>query len=616
MIQSIMLVVLGFLVASLIALLLAPSLWRRAARLTTRRLEQSMPMSIADIEADRDQLRANYAIMIRRLEAALSQEKMLAARYLVQISRLQMEIASLKDQAASMRSTLDAHHNAATVLQRTIATRVPELDRAASEAYALLDVRDKEVRMLINRLKRREENLAIAHRTTEMQQSEIARLRQSMEMSGAQNSGRFKKGPSKWTIHDYRAEYDRLNVDLSKMRERLAVAYDREAHQINVLKTELQQLAERIVNAAKDQDVPANTDALPAGRHARVADEASARVPEARAISALLSGLAEAEELSLRNDAGLMPAATARQAAGAAAAEKSNSARARLAMRAAQAVSGWAGATMSRTIEKVKTVASASPTQSWREMIRNDGADDGAPADQMAISGDASQKAAQHTPHTARPLSEAPRAPTLDLKADEGVPVSATPLDRAEPSRGAHEADADGVGSHDEPGDLYHSLRQTIAAQRQAGDRESLAAQKARKTQVDDQTKPEPALRSAHGTAGADEHASPEDGEDYAHDTKAAADRQIDEAQNQDGSPDNAQHEAQAEAEQDAAARDLPGPDAPDDTAGQTAKPPGKQEAKPDTAKDTRESVAAAGAPPGAASLLARLRRIPESRSG
>jgi chromosome segregation ATPase len=260
MIQSIMLVALGFLLATLISLLLAPSLWRRAARLTTRRLEQSMPMSIADIEADRDQLRASYAIMIRRLEAALSQEKMLAARYLVQISRLQMDITNLKEQVAGMRSTLDAHHNAAIVLQRTIATRVPELDRAASQAYALLDVRDKEIRMLVNRLKRREEDLAIVHRTTEMQQSEIARLRQSMEMSGAQNSGRFKKRPSKWTIHDYRSEYDRLNVELSKMRERLAVAYDREANQINVLKTELQQLAERITTSAK------RVDALPEGK--------------------------------------------------------------------------------------------------------------------------------------------------------------------------------------------------------------------------------------------------------------------------------------------------------------------------------------------------------------
>lgn len=250
MIQFVLLVVLGFLIASLIALLLAPSLWRRAERLTTRRLEQTMPMSIADIEADRDQLRASYAIMIRRIEAALNLEKMRSARQRVQISRLQMEIADLRESTARLRAALEGERNVASVLQQTIAKRVPELDRAVSDARALLRVRDREIASLANRLMRREEALAIAQRTMELQQAEIARLRQSMEMSGVRASGRFKKRPSQWTIHDYRAEYDRLNVELSKLRERLSVAYDREVQQITGLRSELQRLADRIIAAA------------------------------------------------------------------------------------------------------------------------------------------------------------------------------------------------------------------------------------------------------------------------------------------------------------------------------------------------------------------------------
>ncbi|MFP4538519.1 MAG: hypothetical protein ACLFPA_09470 [Dichotomicrobium sp.] len=250
MILYIMLVALGFLIATLLALAFAPAFWRRAERLTTQRIEQSMPMSIAETEADRDQLRASYAIIIRRLEAALSQEKMRSARQLVKISRLQMEIANLNDRTAQLNSQLEAEHNAASVLRRTIATRVPELNRAASDARQLVHVRDSEINSVVNRLRHREEALAIAQRTTEMQQAEIARLRQAMEMSGAQNAGRFKLRPTQWSIHDYRAEYDRLNVELSKLRERLQVAYDREANQVTQLRTELQQLADQIVTAA------------------------------------------------------------------------------------------------------------------------------------------------------------------------------------------------------------------------------------------------------------------------------------------------------------------------------------------------------------------------------
>jgi len=250
MIMSIMLVALGFLAATLLALLLAPLFWRRAERLTTRRLEQSMPMSIAETEADRDQLRASYAIIIRRLEAALSQEKMRSARQLVKISRLEMEIANLNDRTAQLRGQLEAENNAASVLRRTIATRVPELNRVAQDANQLVHIREREINSIVNRLRHREEALTIAQRTTEMQQAEISRLRQAMEMSGSQNAGRFKKRPTQWSIHDYRAEYDRLNVELSKLRERLSVAYDREANQVTQLRTELQQLADQIVTTA------------------------------------------------------------------------------------------------------------------------------------------------------------------------------------------------------------------------------------------------------------------------------------------------------------------------------------------------------------------------------
>jgi len=295
MILYIMLVALGFLIATLLALLVAPLFWRRAERLTTRRLEQSMPMSIAETEADRDQLRASYAIVIRRLEAALSQEKMRCARQLVQISRLQMEIANLNDQTAQLRGQLEAEHNAASVLRRTIATRVPELNRAASDAKQLVHIRDREIDSIVNRLRHREEALAIAQRTTEMQQAEIARLRQAMEMSGAQNAGRFKLRPTQWTIHDYRAEYDRLNVELSKLRERLSVAYDREANQITQVRTELQQLADQIVTTASGisdgADKPAITQEQPgASSTPRLNPPSADTDAQMRSIDAIITG--------------------------------------------------------------------------------------------------------------------------------------------------------------------------------------------------------------------------------------------------------------------------------------------------------------------------------------
>ena len=56
---------LGFLIASLLGLLIASAFWSRAVRLTTRRLKESMPVSEPEIRADRDKLRAEYAIKVR-----------------------------------------------------------------------------------------------------------------------------------------------------------------------------------------------------------------------------------------------------------------------------------------------------------------------------------------------------------------------------------------------------------------------------------------------------------------------------------------------------------------------------------------------------------------------
>ena len=60
MIEAIMFSALGFLAASLIALVLLSAVWHRAVRLTTRRIEGAIPVSMAEIQADKDQLRAEF----------------------------------------------------------------------------------------------------------------------------------------------------------------------------------------------------------------------------------------------------------------------------------------------------------------------------------------------------------------------------------------------------------------------------------------------------------------------------------------------------------------------------------------------------------------------------
>ncbi len=256
MIQAILLIALGFLAATLIGVLLAPSLWSRASRLSKKKLESTLPLTLSEIEAAQDQLRASYAVRLRRLETALASAKQRAANQLVDNSRLQMQIAALKEQIADLDMKLSERRNAATVLEQTITKRFPELDREITAVKAQLQERSYELQDLTNKLARRDEELAGAQRAAASYQDEIDRLRQAMEKGGGDRSGRRVRRASQWDIEDYRSEYDRLNLEMSKLRQQLAHFQDRDAQQVGVIKGELQKLAELILASAQPKSPP------------------------------------------------------------------------------------------------------------------------------------------------------------------------------------------------------------------------------------------------------------------------------------------------------------------------------------------------------------------------
>lgn len=87
MVQSVLFFVLGFLCAGFAALMIAPAIWRRAVMLTRKRVEGSMPLTLAEIQAEKDRIRAEFAMSTRRLEMSVKSLREKAAEQLVEISR-------------------------------------------------------------------------------------------------------------------------------------------------------------------------------------------------------------------------------------------------------------------------------------------------------------------------------------------------------------------------------------------------------------------------------------------------------------------------------------------------------------------------------------------------
>ena len=75
MVEALMYLGIGFLFATLIAVSVVPLIHGRAVRLTTRRIENSIPQSMAEIQADKDLQRADFAVSTRRLEITIEQLK-------------------------------------------------------------------------------------------------------------------------------------------------------------------------------------------------------------------------------------------------------------------------------------------------------------------------------------------------------------------------------------------------------------------------------------------------------------------------------------------------------------------------------------------------------------
>src|SRR6187200_227084 len=96
MIEPVMYVAIGFLVACMLIIGIIPVVHARAVRLTTRRLEAVTPMSMAEIQADKDQLRAEFAMSTRRLELSVEQMKAKSTSQLAELGKKGDAINRLK----------------------------------------------------------------------------------------------------------------------------------------------------------------------------------------------------------------------------------------------------------------------------------------------------------------------------------------------------------------------------------------------------------------------------------------------------------------------------------------------------------------------------------------
>jgi hypothetical protein len=143
MIESIMYFGIGFLFAAVIGLVVIPLIHARAVRLTIRHLEDSIPQSMAEIQADKDLLRAEFAVSTRRLETSIEQLKNKTASQLAElgkkgdvINRLKIERDAQNVETISLKAKFEALKEQLTAAGKEVKLR--ENERHESDFISLV----------------------------------------------------------------------------------------------------------------------------------------------------------------------------------------------------------------------------------------------------------------------------------------------------------------------------------------------------------------------------------------------------------------------------------------------------------------------------------------------
>lgn len=129
--------VLGFFVAVLLALMISPVIWNRAVELTRQKIESSVPLSINEIQADKDQLRAEFAMSTRRLEMSIDELREKASLQLIEINRKRDESAKYDEDMKERLATINELEAKASDLRATLASREAQLEDLTAKQQKL-----------------------------------------------------------------------------------------------------------------------------------------------------------------------------------------------------------------------------------------------------------------------------------------------------------------------------------------------------------------------------------------------------------------------------------------------------------------------------------------------
>jgi DNA repair exonuclease SbcCD ATPase subunit len=133
--ETLMLIALGFALAIVLVLLFGRAIWGIAMRLGARRQAKQIPTAMLKLQADRDRLRADHAMMSRKLELRLGDIKTRMTEQMAEVSRHRNRVQSMMQDIEQRDETIKTRDQEIATLN----TQIEALKADLTAAYDLIE---------------------------------------------------------------------------------------------------------------------------------------------------------------------------------------------------------------------------------------------------------------------------------------------------------------------------------------------------------------------------------------------------------------------------------------------------------------------------------------------
>jgi predicted nucleic acid-binding Zn-ribbon protein len=235
-IEFVLLFALGFLAAALVALIVAPIIHRRVVSLTERRIRASVPLSVAEIRAEKDMARAAYAAENARLSVDLKHNRDQLTESVARGTRLSNELVAIRAEKLDAVKKIEEQESSIRDLNAQMHDRdakITTLTGNFSDAARLAEARKHEIAMRddqINRLGSEIEELRIDLVTLDTEaenfKSQIRELR--TERNQLREALRDAEATSRDLENRLKSNDERLSQNDEKLAKTITALTDRE----------------------------------------------------------------------------------------------------------------------------------------------------------------------------------------------------------------------------------------------------------------------------------------------------------------------------------------------------------------------------------------------------